>query len=83
MGLLMGLEGVDWIQTVLREKFKELIEIEIPLPHRKMLVHFSVIIVEVDLNQIPSECFEPDGERGFGVRESVVMASVETKSKMG
>jgi hypothetical protein len=83
MVLFMGLEGVDRFQTILREKFKELIEIEISFPYRKMLVHFSVIIVKVNLDHVLSEGFEPVAERGFAESESMVMAGVETESKMG
>ena len=77
----MGLERVDRFQTILREKLKELIEIEISFPYRKMLVHFSVIIVEVDLDHVLAKGIEPVGEGGFV--EDMVMAGVKTESKMG
>jgi len=83
MSLLMGFDRVDRIHLKLREEFKKLIKIEIPFSYREMLIHFSMIIVEVNLDHMPSEGFEPAGERGFVESEGMVMAGVETKSKMG
>jgi hypothetical protein len=81
MVFLMRFEGVDRFQMILREEFKELIEIKTPFPYGEMFIHFSVIIVEVSLDHVLSEGFEPGGERGLV--ENVVMTGVETESKMG
>ncbi len=77
----MRFEGVDRVQTILREEFKELIKIEISFPHGKMFIHLGVIIVEMNLRQVLAEGFDPEGKRGLA--EDMMMAGVETESKMG
>jgi hypothetical protein len=83
IGLLMGFDRVDRIHLKLREEFKKLIKIEIPFSYGEVLIHFSMIIVKVNLNQIPSKGFEPIGQGSFVKSESMVMARVETKAKVG
>ncbi len=77
----MGLEGVDRVHLKLREEFKKLIKIEISFPHGKMFIHLSVIIVEMNLRQVLAEGFDPEGKRDLA--EDMMMAGVETESKMG
>ena len=77
----MGFNRQDRVQFETRKKRKKLIEIEIPFPYREMLIHFSMIIVEVNLGHVLSEGFDPQGKRGFA--EDMMMAGIETESKMG
>ena len=77
----MGFNRKDRVQFEARKKRKKLIEIEIPLPYGKMFVHLGVVIVEVNLCHVFPEGFDPQEKRGFA--EDMMMAGIETESKMG
>ena len=77
----MGFDRVDRIHLKLGEEFKKLIKIKIPFSYREMLIHFSMIIVEVNLCHVFPEGFDPQEKRGFA--EDMMMAGIETESKMG
>jgi hypothetical protein len=81
MGFFVGFDGVNRIESVLRQEGKELAEIESSFSHRQMFVHLFVIVVEVNLTQKTSQGLYPDRERGLA--EDVVVARVEAESKMG
>jgi hypothetical protein len=49
MGFFVRFDGVKRTQFRLRKESKELIKVELPFSHREMLIHLSVIIVEVNL----------------------------------
>jgi hypothetical protein len=80
MVFLMRLDGVDWTQSKFRKKPEEFIEIKIPIPHREMFIHLLMIIMEVNLNEVSAQRFNPDGKRGFA--ENMMVTGIETESKM-
>jgi hypothetical protein len=54
MSLFMRFDGIDRIQPELRKEVKESIEIETSLTHWEMFVHLSMIVMEMNLTEIPS-----------------------------
>jgi hypothetical protein len=54
MGFFVRFDGIKRIQVQLRKRVKELVKIESSFPHRKMFIHLSMIIMEVNLTQEPS-----------------------------
>jgi hypothetical protein len=49
MGFFMGFDGINWIQSKFRKEVKEPVEIEPPFAHGEMLIHFFMIVVEMNL----------------------------------
>jgi hypothetical protein len=80
MVFLMGFEGVDRIQLVLREECKELIKIEASFSDRKMFIQLPVIVMEVNLVKIFSQCFNPGAKKDFA--ENMMMACIETEPEV-
>jgi hypothetical protein len=49
MLLFMRFDGIKGVQFILRKQGKKLVKVEPSFSHRKMFIHFSVIVVEVNL----------------------------------
>jgi hypothetical protein len=81
MGFFMGLDRIKRVQAELGEEGEKLFKIESSFSYWKMLVYFFVVIMEVNFTQKSSKGLHPDRERGLA--KDMMMACVETESKMG
>ena len=81
MLLLVGFDGVDWIQFPLGKMFKEFVEIEIPFTDGEMFVHLSVIVVEMDLTQVVSKGLKPEGKGSLA--EGMMVPCIEAEPEVG
>ena len=81
MGFLVGFHCEDGAGSNTSKEIEEFIEVHLPIAQRKVVIHGSVVVVEMNFGDTFAQKIEPLGQGGLAEQEMV--SRIEAEAEVG